>query len=479
VAAGGSMVFWGSTSTDPGLNTSALYGFAPGDEGVISTLTPALVQGVILDDSPVPKRALPAPPGDPAGAVPAGHVRCIGCHSSTPLGDAVSITDHWPWNIKMASIKPGEAGQQPDYVTPLGALIAELPWQGTSTFTPAYWGGMDNVHVYISSLAPRTSMSPQAFWNSCGATACNQTGKDDLWWVNLGVAGNAPDVTSTQASNTVPAAIAGARANNGWGILARTGDTRGAVTPSWSHDGATVAYTSTNSTLDGHIGTATACDIYTVPFGNGTGGTAAPLHGASDPVACEYYPNYSADDRYVAFTRLADPVRDRTSPMSEQNLVYYRPDGEIWITRADGSGDALRLVANDPPQCSGEGSPGVLNSWPKWSPLARTANGKTYYFLIFSSARQSPGMLSITGQTGNKDRRISSLYMATVVDDGGGAPPRTYPAVYLWNQRYLVSGGSLDGGIAPTISALNTSNVTPAWNEFQIPPVPPVTVVIR
>jgi hypothetical protein len=298
--------------------------------------------------------------------------------------------------------------------------------------------------------------------------------------VNLGAPGAAPDVTSTNASNTVPTAIYKASTSSppGWGILARTGDTRGALTPSWSHDGSTVAYTSTDSTLDGRIGTATVCDIYTVPFGSGAGGPATPLHGASDPVACEYYPNYSADDKFVAFTRVADPVRDKINPMSDANQVYYRPDGEIWITRADGSGDAVRLVGNDPPQCSNEASPGILNSWPKWSPLARTANGKTYYFLIFSSARQSPGKLPITGQTGTKDLRISSLYMATIVDDGSGAPPKTYPAVYLWNQRYLVAGGDVDGG-APTFSALNTSNVTPAWNDFQIPPVPPITVVIR
>jgi hypothetical protein len=481
VVAGGSMVFWGSLSTDPGLTTSALYGFAPGDEGVVSTLTPGLVQGPILDDSPVLKRALPA--NSPGGAVPAGQVRCIGCHASTPAGDAVAITDHWPWNIKIVSIRPGEAGKQPDYVTPMGALIAQLPWQGTSTFSPGFWGGANDVHVYISSLAPRSPVdpnNPSAFWNTCPGGVCDKTNKDDLWWVNLGAPGTPPDVTSSQASNTVPAAIYRAKTSvpvPGWGVLARTGDTRGALTPSWTHSGDTIAYTSTDATLDGRIGTATVCDIDTVPFANGAGGPATPLHGASDPVACEYYPNYSADDKYVAFNRVANPVRDKTNPMSDANQVYYRPDGEIWITRADGAGDAIRLVANDPPQCSGEASPGVLNSWPKWSPLARTANGKTYYFLIFSSARQTPGLLPTTGQTGNKDRRISSLYMATVVDDGSGAAPKTYPAVYLWNQRYLVSG-DVDGG-DPTFTALDTSNVTPAWNDFQIPPVPPITVIIK
>jgi hypothetical protein len=44
--------------------------------------------------------------------------------------------------------------------------------------------------------------------------------------------------------------------------------------------------------------------------------------------------------------------------------------------------------------------------------------------------------------------------MAGVVIDKQGAV-HTYPAVYIWNQD-------------PT-----TSNLTPAWNNFQIPPPPP------
>lgn len=119
VPAGGSVVYWGSTTTQPGLTTSTLYGFAPGDDGVIQTLTPKDVTAKILDQSPSLKRA------EFGAAV--GQVRCIGCHTSTPDGAAVAFTNHWPWNISMASIKSGEAGTTPSYVTPMGALIAQLP----------------------------------------------------------------------------------------------------------------------------------------------------------------------------------------------------------------------------------------------------------------------------------------------------------------------------------------------------------------
>jgi hypothetical protein len=46
--------------------------------------------------------------------------------------------------------------------------------------------------------------------------------------------------------------------------------------------------------------------------------------------------------------------------------------------------------------------------------------------------------------------------MAAIVRNENTGELKTYPAVYLWNQD-------------PT-----TSNLTPAWDEFKIPPVPGV-----
>jgi hypothetical protein len=69
---------------------------------------------------------------------------------------------------------------------------------------------------------------------------------------------------------------------------------------------------------------------------------------------------------------------------------------------------------------------------------------------------------------------MSQLYMTAIVDDGAGNLT-TYGASYLWNQRYLVSGTADD----PMLSDFVQSNVTPAWDEFQAPPVPPVVVVVK
>jgi hypothetical protein len=88
-------------------------------------------------------------------------------------------------------------------------------------------------------------------------------------------------------------------------------------------------------------------------------------------------------------------------------------------------------------------SPGVNNTWAKWSPQAEpAANGATYYWVIFSSWRQ--GM--VDPKTGSP---IAQLFMTVIVQPEAG-PLQTYPAVYLWNQP------------------ANISNFTPAWDVFKI-----------
>jgi hypothetical protein len=178
------------------------------------------------------------------------------------------------------------------------------------------------------------------------------------------------------------------------------------------------------------------------------------------PNVGEYYPDFSADDRLIAFTR----VEDR-----QGRPYYYHDRGEIYVIPATG-GTALRLAANDPPLCTNERSPGILNSWPKWSPTVRQgpegtpSAGKKYYFLLFSSARQSPLRL---GQGPG-----SQLYLATVVEEPNGEL-KTFPAMYLWNQAFEIANPSAD---YPTYTPVQTSNLTPAFDEFIIPARPPVIV---
>ena len=127
------------------------------------------------------------------------------------------------------------------------------------------------------------------------------------------------------------------------------------------------------------------------------------------------------------------------------------------IVDAEG-GEPIRLRANEPPACTGETSPGVINSWGKWSPDVNVSTTygveRTYYWVIFSSARAYPDQFILT-QTpfSPPDTRSSQLYMAAIVRNEETGEYTNYPAVYLWNQE------------------TDSSNLTPAWDNFQIPPV--------
>jgi Tol biopolymer transport system component len=213
------------------------------------------------------------------------------------------------------------------------------------------------------------------------------------------------------------------------GTLARTGDANKAVEPTWSSDGEHIAYVSGLEVIDGRLGNGPS-DIYAIPYANRAGGAATPLPGASDPGYTEYYPAFSPDNRFVAFTRVIG-----------SGSSYSNSSAEVMVVPWNGGagGTAIRLAANDAATCQKLVSPGLTNDWPKWSPHAVVGgDGKTYYWLTFSSKR--------TGGTN------AQLYITGLVVDSSGTVTTT-PALYLWNQP------AADG------------NHTPAWDDFSIPPI--------
>src|SRR5690606_16030002 len=118
-----------------------------------------------------------------------------------------------------------------------------------------------------------------------------------------------------------------------------------------------------------------------------------------------------------------------------------------------GGGAPVRLAAHSPPACSGEVSPGVINSWPKWSPSVQTDGERRYYWLVFSSARSYPEQFSLPADEWSpQDTRSSQLYMAAIVVEGDQIVGN-HAAVYLWNQTK------------------DTTNLTPARATVHIPPV--------
>ncbi len=438
VDAGGAMVYWATTSTQETVTSSKLVGFRVGEEGEVDALSVLQVKEAnLFEYTAVPKAA--------RGGAPAGGASCVGCHTSTPDGKAVAFKDGWPWAGIMASVEKDTVGQRPSYVTDVGARSIQQPFVGTFAFSSAYWSETTRLALSVYS-------NPTAFKGWMDTAPKNITTSAELVWFDLAHSG-----TVTSDGPTMSSTIVGLE-NQAWGLIPRTGDTRAAVTPDWSHDGSTIVYTSAAQVAGGHVGgldpndpqgktaltTPTESDLYTVPFNNKAGGAATPLAGAATPGVAEYYPDFSADDQFVAFNRVGTTT----------GYFYYRADGEVAIIPTAG-GSPTRLKANDPPACSGETSPGVLNSWAKWSPIVSTDTaGNKYYFLIFSSARAFPNQPHLMPDqytpTGTDDR-ASQLYLATVVVSPSGQIT-DYPAVYVWNQ-------------SPA-----WSNLTPAWDDFQIPP---------
>jgi hypothetical protein len=318
--------------------------------------------------------------------------QCVACHTSTPDGTFLALTASSNANngnqyasIDVRSVD-GNA-TTPSFVTADAKALMARGDQHAAAFSKAHWTAGD--HTMLSML------------NTGGAT--------QIIWTDLEAKG--------QAQGTA------------WDILARTGDPHpAAAAAAFTHDGKTVIYTSTSGSEAGmntHDGV-----LYTVPYNDKKGGTAVPVQGASDGAYHHYYPTYSADDQLIAFTRVPQ-VTDTTASKS-----YNNPLSEVFILPSPG-GTAVRIAANDPPECLNTKSPGITNSWPKWSPEVKTDGGKTYYFLVFSSTR-------------NAATQGPQLYVAPIVVEAGKVT--TYSALYLWNQPEL------------------EHNHTPAWDVLTLPP---------
>jgi hypothetical protein len=396
----GSMVFWATTAFDQNAQNTKLQGFHVGDEGVVEALATTQVQQKVR-----------ATWGKSLSEL-STQVQCIGCHTSTPDGKYAAFTAQWPWPNVIASVEAKTVGSTPDFLTP-GAMSAMSPNKtgaysepevekvmlGVQTYSKAHWTPGDRVAVSTRGSAWHRSTDPNDKGSPTGVVA-------ELVWFDLEAPSDAQGVA--------------------WDVIARGGDPRSAAAPSWSHDGAKIAYASTDTGAQAGRRGRGVSDVAIVPYGARKGGPAQKLAGASEGAFEEYYPAFSADDALVAFNRVPSGM-----------TMYNQPAAEVYVVPASG-GTAVRLEANDPVACSGRKSPGVQNTWPKWAPVAkRASDGKTYHWLVFSSTRGGDH---------------AQLYMTAVVQDGAGIV--TYPAIYLWNQ-------------SPA-----SHNLVPAWDVFAIPPVP-------
>ena len=120
--------------------------------------------------------------------------------------------------------------------------------------------------------------------------------------------------------------------------------------PAWSPDGKEVAFV--------RYRPGEKMDIAVVAYNDGRGGRPRPLAGASGDGWDHYYPEFSPDGRWIAFTR-ADA----------SGGTFARPDSAVYLVPASG-GAPRKLDFN---------LDGTMNSWHSWSSDGR--------WMLFSSKR--------------------------------------------------------------------------------------------
>lgn len=494
--AGGSMVFWGTQSSVVEPGSSRLYGFTMGDEAVVDTLRAEQVTGIngVYSANGVQLRG--ENQSSYIAGIEPGAPRCIGCHTSTPDGTTMVFSDDYPWNMGIGSVEAGLTGTAPDYVTAGARELMKIPFLGMGTMMPVPWAegdrtlvttmGRRNGYIYIDYSTKPEPLLHDLVWIDLATTAAIPSTFAPTAYTVPYPDDQAQEQARVMQAATREAAIVAAE-GTAWGILAS--ELGSVSSPTSSKTGLQLAYTVSETSKDGHPdwhNNTADIHVLNMTSARAAAGPSVKLAGASEPGMLEYYPAYSPDDAFIAFNRAPQPSNLSRCAQNPDTCVnnpatlgenpdgpYYNRKGEIAIVPAAG-GTPHRLRANDPVQCSGETSPGVLNSWPKWSSAVREFEGKNYYFIIFSSARAYEGQFDLTptAYTPPISTKSSQLYMSVVEHDPASGAIVSYAPIYLWNQNYLATGPD-------TYEELKTANLTPVWEDFSIPPVPPVVVVVR
>ncbi|HYQ00944.1 MAG TPA: hypothetical protein VER96_19880 [Polyangiaceae bacterium] len=471
--ASGSILFPTAAPLPPTPDGSKVLGFSIGDEGVQSALTlPQLAwSGQFVEDGVFFNGYYDRVP---LAGFANGQVRRIYRPVLTPDNQALAFGDEWPYALAMAQLTGGTVGSIPTYVGTGAQGMLRMSWLGSPTFSAAHWAPKDRILVssygttFTSGKARNNPwQSLPAYVGTDGATADDLVKWHQLAWFDLEASFAVPLTELDYGTIDTRYKPVTAAKGSSWGLIA-TGDANVSnVTPSFNPAGDKLAYVATDySPLGFPDSLATKADIRVVPYNSHNGGASQALVGASDANYFEYEPSFSPDGKLVAFSRAATggpdgPFRNRYAELS--------------VVPATG-GERARLVANDPNACASDPTPlALLNGSPAWGPNPVHQEGRTYYFLIFTSARKYGDEFSTQFELADKqdtagthtDSTLSAstqLYLTTIVVDDASGSITSYPAIYIWNQNRVP--GSVNGFSARS----------PVWGSTILPPqnIPPV-----
>lgn len=117
-------------------------------------------------------------------------------------------------------------------------------------------------------------------------------------------------------------------------------------------------------------------DIYSIPFGDGSGGIPLALEGASKNGKSNYFPKVTPDGKWVVFAQA-------------QSFMLLQPDSKLFIVPLEG-GVAREMTCNT----------SAMNSWHSFSP-----NGR---WMVFSSKERGP---------------YTQLWLTHLDENGNDSPP--------------------------------------------------------
>jgi len=202
------------------------------------------------------------------------------------------------------------------------------------------------------------------------------------------------------------------------GVQLSTVPTSGYAThPDWSPDGFRIAYSTCSSAQNNHDWVAFGCGINVLQVlpGDQFGSTEVLI--PPDPFYSYYYPAFSPDGYWLAFTRA--PV---------EGSSYDNPAAEVMLVSTTGGTATVLTNAN--------GGPNSTNSYPRWSP----SPGDTAW-LAYSSRR--PYGLVTEG--------VAQIWIAAIdLTVAGTGPDPSYPPIWMpgqdpavgnhtpvWSPRYV------------------------------------------